>query len=743
MWAWQQQQQHNDGGGADVTGGGGSDSGGSANSSDGSSSDRGSRSASWGLLPRLDQAGERPPRSSLSPTASDADHAPLAAAAWTLLSALEELVASLLGGGGGGGGSGAWNSGSKGGTGTKIAVSGSPSPRPTRVYRRPQPRARGPIAPPLPSWTPDSAQLISPPPVPAFATGATRTSVSPQVVVDHPLVPVMLHPPPPPLLPPSPALRPPFPASTFVGPGDGGGSDSMETDVPSPPAPWLSSSSSSALKRKREFGVADLAGPRPKAQHVSAMLSRRLSRSLTMGGGESGGGSMARWDSENNDDDTAGGRIGDNNETGVPATAGWGAAARSINRDDSMGESGSGGGGGSGSGIGAGVDDSVGNSGQARIQELECNIALLRDGIARDSYDDLKAITERIVETARGLGGGDLDALSYVSPAWSSAEATLDKSLKFIAVIEDMKATASSRWDVADGGGTFALMERMRGFYAEKADAYRDVLVDSGRAWLAQGLPVEREVVVATTAWLHSTVWTLLSALLADLQRESRFSTLTDDQLFESTLSGLILAADFSSLSPRGFLQARGAPDALRLARALLSHISSSLAALEAGQGGAAAGAVAADAAPTATRPRGLGDARLALLASRACRVLEALAVLLSGPTAATADALGSAGDDDDAEDGVDDGLNGGGGGGWNGGWNGGWGSGASYQRPSVYARLPRRSGGGASGATVAVPFGRLPSHVAVALFVAPGLDTTEVEALALSAVELRLSLFA
>jgi hypothetical protein len=48
---------------------------------------------------------------------------------------------------------------------------------------------------------------------------------------------------------------------------------------------------------------------------------------------------------------------------------------------------------------------------QAKRKELEHNLTLLQNGIPSDSYDDLKTITEKIMEAARWLSGGNTDEL--------------------------------------------------------------------------------------------------------------------------------------------------------------------------------------------------------------------------------------------------------------------------------------------------------------------------------------------
>ncbi|KAJ1556927.1 hypothetical protein HK405_001383, partial [Cladochytrium tenue] len=120
----------------------------------------------------VDSSGwARPPRS-LSPTASDADHAPHATVASKLLGTLVELIASLLGG------RRRWRRWCV--DLRQQAVSGSPSPRPSRVYQGPQPRASGPSA--APPTLLNSTQHVNPP---VFATGDTSTVVSPHVEVNH------------------------------------------------------------------------------------------------------------------------------------------------------------------------------------------------------------------------------------------------------------------------------------------------------------------------------------------------------------------------------------------------------------------------------------------------------------------------------------------------------------------------------------------------------------------------------
>ncbi|KAI9345123.1 hypothetical protein DFJ73DRAFT_490609 [Zopfochytrium polystomum] len=398
------------------------------------------------LFPLPYTAGSTSP-SSVSPRSRLAQHdPPLIVAARTLLCALEELGRTVFGDGRP--------------TSDPFVTTPCKNLAPNRRRAVSFPRARRP-------------QSISSPTENTF----------PHIILDHPIFPIYMQPPPP---PPSPLTdstpswqatevdKPVFSAAELMT------LDSTLTTVSGP------------SKRKRDFGLADLPGPRPKSQRLSVQLSTQLSKSLTV--------DDTQRESEMDISDLL-----DNRSMPLDGAPLFDDAFDTSSNSSDVGLK-------SLSTAIATVEEEW----MAKKNELEYNLSLLQNGIASDSYDDLKVITEKIVESARFVAGDDLDRLAGILHDWPTAEAALDKSMKFIGVIEDMKSLQSIRWEVEQG--TAALVEKMRNFYLERSDTYRDILEDGGSRWTEQGFPVEQVVLDSTASWLCSQAWILILSLLNDMR---------------------------------------------------------------------------------------------------------------------------------------------------------------------------------------------------------------------------------
>ncbi|KAJ3165636.1 hypothetical protein HK101_000192 [Irineochytrium annulatum] len=143
--------------------------------------------------------------------------------------------------------------------------------------------------------------------------------------------------------------------------------------------------------------------------------------------------------------------------------------------------------------------------------ELEHNCMLLQNGVfPRDSYDDMRLITERILDCARTLAGGpDFCTLDAIVPAWRSVKPTVERVWHFIQVTEDMKALAASNWQM-DPNGLDDSLKGMRALLEEKSRLYGDALGLNGLPWKMLGFPVDEQLLDSVSLWMLALPWRYL-----------------------------------------------------------------------------------------------------------------------------------------------------------------------------------------------------------------------------------------
>ncbi|KAH6583749.1 hypothetical protein BASA60_001270 [Batrachochytrium salamandrivorans] len=78
---------------------------------------------------------------------------------------------------------------------------------------------------------------------------------------------------------------------------------------------------------------------------------------------------------------------------------------------------------------------------EEKRRELESNLGMLWHGMPSDSYDDVKLITQSVLETAHWLSNRDLCQLRQLIPTWHLAEHKLNSIIKYIQITEDLKIT--------------------------------------------------------------------------------------------------------------------------------------------------------------------------------------------------------------------------------------------------------------------------------------------------------------
>ncbi|KAJ3110812.1 hypothetical protein HDU96_006249 [Phlyctochytrium bullatum] len=71
-----------------------------------------------------------------------------------------------------------------------------------------------------------------------------------------------------------------------------------------------------------------------------------------------------------------------------------------------------------------------------KSQELQHNLSLFQNmAFFGDSYDDLKTLVERIMETAVSLGEGDLRLVARAVPLWETCKEKVEKGVQLIDTI--------------------------------------------------------------------------------------------------------------------------------------------------------------------------------------------------------------------------------------------------------------------------------------------------------------------
>ncbi|KAJ3006568.1 hypothetical protein HKX48_009584 [Thoreauomyces humboldtii] len=193
-------------------------------------------------------------------------------------------------------------------------------------------------------------------------------------------------------------------------------------------------------------------------------------------------------------------------------------------------------------------------------REFEYNLNLLANGVPSDSYQDLRAITEKIVEAARLLSAGNLDELGDLVPVWRASENNIDNVVSYIKIVEDMKATTLMSFHVT--GDLDDDLIRMKQCLDQKRSLWGTVLVDDAAAWKTLGFPVDelQELLSAAAGWIYGLPWSLLVQLDGELHKLRATGTghhpdPAAHAIMERVFSGLLFAQDCAEFVGRPFQQ--------------------------------------------------------------------------------------------------------------------------------------------------------------------------------------------
>ncbi|KAI8927101.1 hypothetical protein BC831DRAFT_511172 [Entophlyctis helioformis] len=129
------------------------------------------------------------------------------------------------------------------------------------------------------------------------------------------------------------------------------------------------------------------------------------------------------------------------------------------------------------------------NQWDTKRRELESNLSMLCTGMPSDSYDDLRLIMQNVVETAGWLSAGDFELIRQLVPSWHRVEHTLNNVMRYIQIVDDLKATVAS-------------------------PPAQQVL-----PWRVLGYPVDEldGLFAAFGGMMHRWVWVLMQRILADV----------------------------------------------------------------------------------------------------------------------------------------------------------------------------------------------------------------------------------
>ncbi|KAJ3294212.1 hypothetical protein HK104_003850 [Borealophlyctis nickersoniae] len=199
-------------------------------------------------------------------------------------------------------------------------------------------------------------------------------------------------------------------------------------------------------------------------------------------------------------------------------------------------------------------------------RELEHNLALLSSGMRNDSYEDIRAIIQKIMNTAGWLSGGNMDQLGELIPIWKMLEQCIENVVQYIRVVEDMKSTVASSFHLT--GVLESDLGRMRECLDTKRQLYDNVM--DGEQWRSLGLPVDeiQPQMAAFASWMYGLPWGYFMEL------NSEIGNMHDAQTIKSVmnyvLSGLIFAGDCADFIRRPF-QPRAFDLAYHLTTAFIS----------------------------------------------------------------------------------------------------------------------------------------------------------------------------
>ncbi|EGF78945.1 hypothetical protein BATDEDRAFT_35605 [Batrachochytrium dendrobatidis JAM81] len=137
-------------------------------------------------------------------------------------------------------------------------------------------------------------------------------------------------------------------------------------------------------------------------------------------------------------------------------------------------------------------------------RELKSNLSMLWYGISNDSYDDVKLITQNVLEAAHWLSNRDLSLLRELIPIWHLAEHKLNGIIKYIQVAEDIKFTvqqsvsATAQSNVSQSYSIFHPTsnlayntESLMQFLISKHELYGNIIRQEGLPWRVLGVPME------------------------------------------------------------------------------------------------------------------------------------------------------------------------------------------------------------------------------------------------------------
>ncbi|KAJ3412957.1 hypothetical protein HDV05_008672 [Chytridiales sp. JEL 0842] len=225
----------------------------------------------------------------------------------------------------------------------------------------------------------------------------------------------------------------------------------------------------------------------------------------------------------------------------------------------------------------------------AKRRELEHNLSLMQSGLPSDSYDDLKALTEKIMEAGRILSGGCMDELRTTIRMWQSAEPLIEQAVHYICIVEDMKNTIQSQWtfpeDIRDK------VKELRKLFDSKADMYGEVLDKGGQSWKDHGFPVDDELLIA----------------------------IGTSGLMEVVLDALTLGADCANLTKRPFFP-HVVDGAIVLATVYLTWVTTIFDQI-------------ANRGPPGSRTSRSPEARIALIVDNSIRIVDSLKMMRMGPS--------------------------------------------------------------------------------------------------------------
>ncbi|TPX57547.1 hypothetical protein SpCBS45565_g08173 [Spizellomyces sp. 'palustris'] len=184
-------------------------------------------------------------------------------------------------------------------------------------------------------------------------------------------------------------------------------------------------------------------------------------------------------------------------------------------------------------------------------KELEYNLTLLANGVPSDSYQDLKSITEKIMESANWLSVGNLDELGDLVPLWRMMEPNIDNVVHYIHIVEDMKSTIQTSFHMT--GSLPTDLTRMRTCLDEKKHLWGTTVSDDASAWRVLGFPVDelRGVLAAAAAWMYGLAWACFVQIDNEVNRVDRTDGI--QSLMDPIFSALLFAKECAEFIQKPF----------------------------------------------------------------------------------------------------------------------------------------------------------------------------------------------